>query len=267
MKRFAWLTDIHLNFLTPAGVERFWAEIAELDLAGLLIGGDIAEAHDLPSYLKQMDELVAIDVYFVLGNHDYYFGSISKVRDELRQLCERHPRLHYLTTSGVFELTKQIGLVGDDGWADGRLGDYERSVVSMYDYKLIEDLAGHGKRERWEVLKRLGDEAAAHIRQVLPEALDRFDQVLLLTHVPPLREACWHEGRISDDQWAPHFTCKAVGDALLEIMPNYPQRRLTVLCGHTHGAGEARPLENLVILTAGAQYGSPSVQRVFTFHD
>jgi hypothetical protein len=84
----------------------------------------------------------------------------------------------------------------------------------------------------------------------------------LATHVPPLREACWHEGRLSDDEWAPHFTCKAMGDAILEIMRDYPQRKLTVFCGHTHSPGQCRPLPNVEILTGGAKYGLPGIQRV-----
>ena len=58
-------------------------------------------------------------------------------------------------------------------------------------------------------------------------------------HVPPFREACWHQGRISDDLWRPPFSCKAVGEALVEAMEAHPGREMTVLCGHTHGAGEA----------------------------
>ena len=267
MKRFAWLTDIHLNFLTPPAVEQFLVHLASLKLDGVLLGGDIAEAHDLTGYLEQMDSVLGTDIYFVLGNHDFYFGSIESVREEMRQLCLRRPRLHYLTILEACHLASRVGLVGHDGWADARIGDFEKSVIMMHDYKLIADLAGHSKRERWDVLKGLGDEAAAHIRKVLPPALERFDEVLLLTHVPPMREACWHEGQTSDDQWAPHFTCKAMGDALLDIMRDYPQRQLTVLCGHTHGAGEARPLANLLILTGGAQYGQPAVQRIFEFEE
>ena len=73
---------------------------------------------------------------------------------------------------------------------------------------------------------------------------------MLLTHVPPVREACWHEGQLSDDQWAPHFTCLAVGEAILDVMAGHPDKRLTVLCGHTHGQGETQPLPNVQILTA-----------------
>jgi hypothetical protein len=80
--------------------------------------------------------------------------------------------------------------------------------------------------------------------------------------LPPLREACWHEGQISNDEWAPHFTCKAMGDVLLETMRRHPERQLTVFCGHTHSPGMAQPLPNLTIFTGGAAYGHPTVQRI-----
>jgi Icc protein len=132
---------------------------------------------------------------------------------------------------------------------------------------VIEDLVGLSKLERWPRLQALGDEAAAYVRKVLPLALNRYEHVVFLTHVPPLREACWHEGRQSDDHWAPHFTCKAVGDALIDIMSRRPEQRLTVLCGHTHGCGHTQPLPNIEIFTGGAEYCRPQIQRVFEFDD
>jgi 3',5'-cyclic-AMP phosphodiesterase len=111
-------------------------------------------------------------------------------------------------------------------------------------------------------LKSMGDEAAAHVRRHLPAALEAREEVYLVTHVPPLRAACWYDGRISDDEWAPHFTCQAMGQALLEIMPRFPDRRLTVLCGHTHGSGFTQPLANLRIHTGGAEYGQPVLHQV-----
>jgi predicted MPP superfamily phosphohydrolase len=263
MKRFAWLTDIHLNFLPIDEVDAFLTKLAAQQLDGVLLGGDIAEAIELCDYLERIDERLETDVYFVLGNHDYYYGWIRPVREQVHQLGAAHRRLHYLSESGSFPLAAGIGLVGHDGWADARLGDYEKSVVSMQDFRLIGDFISLGKAERLPRLHALGDEAASHIRRVLPEALAQFDQVVLLTHVPPMREACWHEGQTSDDDWAPFFTCRAVGDAILEIMPDYPRKQLLVLCGHTHGWGVARPLPNVEIMTGGAKYGHPEVQRVF----
>jgi len=128
---------------------------------------------------------------------------------------------------------------------------------------VIDDFKGLDKQGRLELLHRLGDEAARHFRRVLPEALARHRRVVALTHVPPFREACWHEGRLSNGNWLPHFTCKAAGDAMVEVMRAHPDRELLVLCGHTHGAGEAEVLPNLRVRTGGARYGAPVVQRVF----
>ena len=119
-------------------------------------------------------------------------------------------------------LTEETGLVGHDGWADGRLGDYARSEVLLNDYLLIEEVSGLDKEERLERLHALGDEAAAHFRALLPEALERFRRLIVLTHVPPFREACWHRGQISDDEWLPHFSCRAVGEVLVEAMAAHP---------------------------------------------
>jgi predicted phosphohydrolase len=239
--------------------------VRQARVEAVLLGGDIGEAKDVVRFLAAMDDCWQLPLYFVLGNHDFYFGSIAGVRDEIRELARQRPRLTYLSEARPISLTPRLALVGHDGWADARLGDYERSLVMMNDYRLIAELARFDKQQRWPQLMALGDEAAAHIRRVLPAALERHEQALLLTHVPPLREACWHEGRISDDQWAPHFTCKAMGDAILEVMRDFPSRQLTVLCGHTHGAGETQPLENVHILTGAATYGYPEITNILEF--
>ncbi len=265
MTRAVWLTDLHLNFVAPGDVDRFLARVERDKPDWVFIGGDIAEAHDVCEYLSRIAARLSGRIAFVLGNHDFYRGSIARVRAAVADLCRDEPRLVYLNDVEAIEIAPNVGLVGHDGWADARVGDYDRSDVMLNDYLLIEELAVADKADRRALLNARGDEAAAHIRRVLPLALDRFEQVVLLTHVPPLREACWHAGHLSDDEWAPHFTCLAVGHAILEIMPHWPQRRLTVLCGHTHSPGECRPLENVHILTGEAMYGLPNVQRKWDF--
>jgi 3',5'-cyclic AMP phosphodiesterase CpdA len=265
MQRVVWLTDIHLNFLAADGIERFLDGIVVLKPDAVLLGGDIAEAHDLIRHLNRLAAVLPCPVHFVLGNHDFYRGSIDRVRREVAEFCATTPKMIWLTAAGIVELAPEVGLVGHDGWADGRLGDYERSLVMLNDYRLIEELAQVDKAGRWDLLKRLGDEAAEHVLRVLPAALETYPQVVFLTHVPPLRETCWHQGRTSDEEWLPHFTCHAVGEALLKVMRERPDRRLTVLCGHTHSSGEAWPLANVQVLTGAAEYGHPCVQRVFEF--
>jgi predicted phosphohydrolase len=238
--------------------------VRSTDADAILIGGDIAEAHNLRRYLEMFDDVLARPIYFVLGNHDYYRGSIQSVRELVRYLCTQRPRLHYLSQcEEPIALTPGVALVGHDGWADGRFGDYAGSDVQLSDWSLIGDFIGRTASERLPLLEALADEAADHLRRVLPAALESHATAIVLTHVPPLREACWHEGRLSDDTWAPHFASKAVGDALLEVAERFPHRQIEVYCGHTHGLGKCRPLKNLRIFTGAAEYGRPHVQRVW----
>jgi predicted MPP superfamily phosphohydrolase len=263
MTRIVWLTDPHLNFLEWAGIEAFLARVRAKRPDVVLLGGDFGEAPDCAWRLAAMDEAWQIPLYFVLGNHDYYRGSIAHVRQQVAELCRERPRLVHLNASDPIELAPGVGLIGHDGWADGRVGDYERSMVMMNDYRLIRELAGVNKRDRLPLLRQLAEEAADHIRRVLPQALDRFSTTFLVTHAPPFREACWHEGGHSDDEWAPHFVCQALGEAIVEVMSQRTDRKLIVLCGHTHSSGEYSPLPNVLVLTAGAQYGAPGIAGIF----
>lgn len=70
-------------------------------------------------------------------------------------------------------------------------------------------------------LEFVTSQATSYFREILPTALAWFPNLLLVTHVPPFKEACWHEGRISDDDFLPHFTSQAVGDVLLGLRCPY----------------------------------------------
>jgi 3',5'-cyclic AMP phosphodiesterase CpdA len=257
--KLAWATDIHLDFVGPEGAERFFAEIAGSGADGVLLSGDIATARSVVPYVRRMGEFLDRPVWFVLGNHDFYGGSIAAVREGAARLSEGG-EVVWLGAAEVVELGPATGLVGHDGWGDARLGDHAGSGVLLNDFFQIAELVGLDKAALGDRLARLGDESAAHLARALAAALPRFEHVLVLTHVPPFREACVHRGQISDDEWLPYFACQAVGDVLVEAASAWPDRRLTVLCGHTHSGGECRPLPNLRILTGAAVYGRPAVQ-------
>ena len=263
MPRAVWLSDLHLDCVSPDAALACWDAVAQQAADWVLIGGDVGQAENVVPLLRQVAAVLDLPVAFVLGNHDYYRGSIDSVRAEVREACRHEPRLRYLSDSPPISLSERVALVGHDGWGDARAGDYATSEVLLNDYFLIEELARISREERRLRLNALGDEAAAHARRVLPQALATHEEAIFLTHVPPFREACWHEGQLSDDNWAPHFCCLALGAALREVMGSFPHRQLTVLCGHTHGRGEAEILPNLKVLTAGAEYGQPGIERVF----
>lgn len=262
MKRFAWLTDIHLNFLQLALCVEFLDYVNRQEIDGVVISGDIAEGRTLDTYLTLMDRRLSCPVYFVLGNHDFYYSSVAATRRQVESFCRSSNRLYWLSEGLTIPLSDTTALLGHEGWADGRAGGYFNSTVLMTDYLIIDELAQCDSLSRYRKLNELGDECAMYLREHLPPALERFEHIILLLHVPPFREACWHEGRISDAEFLPHFTCQAAGDALTEIMGMYPSCRLTVLCGHSHGAGTVQIRDNLLVKTGGAVYGAPTIQEI-----
>ncbi len=267
MTTAAWVTDIHLNFVDKDRREAFYRSILDARPDVVLVSGDIAEGPELGTFLCEMDAALGRPVYFVLGNHDFYRSSIRKVEEETTKLAAGAERLVWLTKSKAVRLAPRTALVGHDGWGDARLGDWAGSAVMLSDFFAIAELA----EVQWDrsalvrTLRRLGDEAAAHLQRVLPEALDAFPRVVVLTHVPPFGEAAWYEGKTSADDWLPFFSCHAVGEVLRQAAAERPDREILVLCGHTHGSGELQVTDNLRVLTGGARYGEPQVCRVLEF--
>ncbi len=260
--RLAWLTDLHLNFVGRAVVDAFFQEVASELPDAVLLTGDVGEADSVVPYLLALGERLPCPIYFVLGNHDFYGDGVEAVRDRVLRCCRQSSHLRWLSEIEVVGLTASTGLVGHDGWADGRYGDYLRSKVDLNDYHHIQELTGLTHAQRFGVVQHLGDEGAAHLDRVLPLALARYRKVIVLTHVPPFRDACRHDGQVQDDQWAPHFGCRAVGDVLLEAATAHPDRELIVFCGHTHSPAHLTIAPNLTVIVGSAVYGKPVVQAV-----
>jgi len=260
--RVVWATDIHLNFLQPHERAAFYSSIQDSQPDAVFITGDIAEAPSLRNLLHEMQHAVNRPLYFVLGNHDFYHGSIETVRRDIQDWCLTQSGLTYLSASGFIELTSHTVLLGHDGWGDGRLGNFTQSPVRLSDQAVIQDFQGLDRNEVLAKLQALGDESAASLRSVLPKAVDSYQQIVCLTHVPPFKEACWYEGQMGNDDWLPYFTCQAIGEVLLEMAQAHPDCQLTVLCGHTHHAGTVQMLPNLLVKTGSAEYGQPHVEDI-----
>lgn len=261
--RLAWLTDLHLPFVDH--YERFFDALAALPADALVITGDIGDADRTPAYLQTLAEHYPKPIYFVYGNHDFYHGSVAAARAEARLLCGSMPNLHYLSDGAVIELTPQTALIGHDGWADGRFGNWAMSYLELNDYYLIRDLSVRTKAERLTGIQALAAEAAAAITIGLTQAMARYAHVIVATHVPPFREVCWHAGKIGDDDGLPHFSSKVFGEAILKVAAAHPESRVTVLCGHTHSPAKAQIVPNVYAIAGEAEYGRTAVQEIFEY--
>ncbi|MBL8880694.1 MAG: metallophosphoesterase [Phycisphaerales bacterium] len=261
MFRVVWATDVHLEFVDASRRHAFYGDLISATPDAVILSGDIGTAQNVCTFLAEIDAIATWPVLFVLGNHDYYHGSIGEVRGRVSRLARESRRLTYLSDAGIVELTPTVCVIGHDGWGDARLGEFGASRLFLNDFRLIRELVLPRPLLR-EKLHALGDEAAAHFARLLPEALTKYELIYIVTHVPPFREVCLNEGRPSDDDGLPFFACKVVGDVILDAATAHRGHRVTILCGHTHSAAEARVAPNVLAIAGGAAYGVPGVQRV-----
>lgn len=262
----AWLTDIHLNFIEAIQRKTFYQEIINTKCEGVLISGDIAEAPTIKEILQELVNFVEKPVYFVLGNHDYYRGQVNEVRNDMIALTESNECLFWLPASAPQKLTNKTLLVGHDGWADGRLGNYNDSRVVLNDSRMIADLFQEkilGRSQLLAKMQQLADHDASKLKeQLMQAAMEHPKRIIVLTHIPPFKEVCFHEGKISDNDWLPYFASKASGDVLITVCKQYPEIDFLVLCGHTHSAATYCPIANLTVEVGNAEYNRPIIQKI-----
>jgi len=269
--RLTWLTDIHLEFPSDAGRKRLADEISLQNPNNVLITGDIANASKIKTLLPELQERVGVPIFYVLGNHDFYGGSIGGVRRWAnKKTISGNGKLFYIS-GNIIQMNSHASLIGVDGWGDGLLGDGLHSNVILNDWDVIEDMRKAGilrdRSKRLAMLKKLGHEEASILGPILAQALAQSQHVYVMTHVPPWREATWHQGKHSNDDWLPWFSCKATGELIEERSAQHPGKKITVLCGHTHGAGRSQITDDIEVYTGAAEYYLPRVQGTFVIAD
>lgn len=266
--KLVWLTDIHLNFIDSAERQKFYQEIVETQCDSVLISGDIAEAPSVVNILNEMVAQVQKPIYFVLGNHDYYRGQIQEVHHQIRALTNKLTSLFWLSDCDVQSLDSDTLLVGQDGWADGRLGDYQNSRVALNDSRMIADLFQEkilGKFQLLEKMRYLADKDVRDLQKKLLSAASKNPKrIIVVTHVPPFKESCMHNGKISDDNWLPYFSSQAMGDLLMQVAQENFKIEFLVLCGHTHSEAKYQPISNLIVEAGKAEYLCLEVQKVIS---
>jgi predicted phosphohydrolase len=276
---FLWATDTHLDhILYDDGVakddrfDEFVSAVNKENADVLLITGDISNAKGLKNHMQLLEQrLNCKKILFILGNHDYYHGSISSVRSMVKEQLVSD-KLVYLSSIGSVPLDDNTCVVGHDGWYDGKYGDwFKPGVVLMNDYLIISELRSlwfssdqNRKKKLYEKLQGLAKECEFHIMQHLAKAAETYKNVVFATHVPPFKENSVYNGAISDSNWLPNFSSKICGDALLQVANKYPNTEFLVLCGHSHGKATYSPCRNLTSCTGFSEYGHPelSLQRI-----
>lgn len=264
--KIAWLTDIHLNFLEADARKIFYQNIDQTDSDVILITGDIAEATNVCEILNEFTTHTDKHIYFILGNHDYYSGSVTSVREKINILCSQNSKLTWLGKPEIIKINKHTVLLGHDGWADARYGDFDHSTVTLNDSRLIAELFQAfllSKSALKNEMQNLADIDAKTIEQTLTQAINTtVKKIIIATHVPPFPESCLHNGKQSDENWLPYFASQATGNVISNFAQKNPGIDILVLCGHTHSKAIFKLGTNLEIKSGSAQYYNPELQEV-----
>lgn len=274
--KIAFFTDIHLNFLSKENLDLFCKTANETKSDAIVISGDIAESQNIEYYLDYLDQNIDIRKYFVLGNHDFYNGSITETRKKVgAKYSTINSKTVYLTTAGFVPITERTAIVGHDGWYDGGYANWFNSRLDMTDYHIIKEISdktceisswqeGRPVKEiQFSKIQELAKESALHVIEQTMKAFEAgFENVIVATHVPPFPELSTYRGKMSDDTWLPHFSSKHMGVALLELANNNKNKTIMVLCGHSHGKAYYKPLPNLSGFCGEAEYGRITISNL-----
>lgn len=265
--KLAWLTDIHLNFLHENGSRIFGQAVREeIECDACVITGDIAEGNSLQFCLSEFKAGFEKPVYFILGNHDFYNRSFKEVEDTVKKhLHKPDEGITWLTISEPVKLNDNTCLVGSCGFYDGLAGIGGLSRVGMMDWDVIKDFCGKITIDLLRMKSRAYEMAMQAEVNLEKACKEGYENILFATHYPPFPGACWHMGQQSNEHWLPWFTSVTMGNILAKVALKYPEKKFTVICGHTHSEGIYKHFDNLVVYTGKATYYKPNVYMVLDF--
>lgn len=279
---FSWASDIHLNFISEQSRFYFYDIFKDYPSDNILITGDIADAEYTYSYLAELAlhlKDTSKTVYFVLGNHDYYHGSVPDYRNEMKALCKRYSNMVYLTHTPGIDLGDGFTLVVVDGWADARNGNYEDSPVVLNDSRYIKEISPWknemermankmNKRKVRETIRlnmqKLADEDAYILESQIDKVLSndvKPHTIIIATHVPPVKSYIFEDKPCTDD-YLPFFTSKVLNDLLIKKAAENPNVDFFSFSGHTHQDTRFIETQNLECYIAKAEYMYPKIQDI-----
>lgn len=259
--KFAWITDVHLNFMDEPRVKRFLDSVREHDSDVVFCTGDIAEGPSLQHYLTLMDEIIAKPIYYVLGNHDFWDSSVAHTHATYTQFLNGKTFLRWMPKLGVVKLQDKVAVIGHECWYDCGYGNWENSGFIMADWKYQADYRGcRTKQDIVDRSRQMAMSGVQYLAKQLGEAVKDHDKVIILTHFPPFAETHVYRNQPGEAHALPYFTNRLLGEMLLQAAKTFPNKQFIVFAGHTHGRVSKQIQPNLFVHVGGAEYGDPQIQ-------
>lgn len=243
---FIWATDIHLNYFSDEYISNFGKSLAkDYKAKGLIISGDISLGNKLERNLKTLSDAVQMPIYYVLGNHDYWYSSFAEIDALVDRLS---------SDSGLIDLNKSIvkindstALTGFTGWYDCKFGKINPEV-KMSDWIKISDYLD---QDYLNVSINRSNKYLDFKDRLSTIKDSGFDNQIIVTHFPPFEKLI--KGK---KEAKPFYGSSIAGDTLLSIKNQYS--KIVCLSGHTHNRATYQ-VGNLSCYVGEACRGKPSL--------
>ncbi|UCB60802.1 MAG: metallophosphoesterase family protein [Candidatus Bathyarchaeota archaeon] len=190
------LSDLHTEF-SPYRIK----PVESSDV--LLLAGDVAVAKTL-SRLETYVSLIAKDVVFVAGNHDYYYGTFDEVNERLEEMDARLPNFHFLNNRAV--IIGDTKFIGSTLWSDFDLASNPRRfaqlVETMVSDFFVIDKSSHSKFSPRDCI-RLNQASRTYLKEEVNAAFG--GKKVVITHFLPSPKSI--HSRFAGDVLNPYFCC------------------------------------------------------------
>jgi len=260
MKRYLLYSDTHLNFTLPWTQYNFVAQLKEENPDGLILTGDIACGLTIEYFLSFIVKQLKIPIYFVLGNHDFYSRSIKDVYSSITKLCSKYSNLHWMNNIEHLSLKEnEVGIIGHDGWYDGRIGNpiylgYNLDWIMIEEFRKLKSFD-----EKFAFGQNLANKSTEFLKIKLEKALEIYQTVYILTHMPICKEASRGVGSGLEEFWLPYNVNCNMGKMIEDMMKDRNNQKVIVVCGHVHVASITHVAHNIeCIVQAGKYLGGPT---------
>lgn len=263
MAKYLWITDPHFNFLGQSRTVEFLNHAKGYKPAGIFLTGDISTGRELTSHLRLALNILDCPIYFVLGNHDYYHSSFAHTDYEMSYLSKQHNNLHYLNREEPISLSKDVAVIGHNGWYDAGWRTPILPFVFWADWYFIHDFRFHDSNaDRMSLMKYKADVATETLKVKLEKALKDHNTVYLLTHFPPWPEKNNKWGGLVEAFWKPYNSCKVLADMVTSVMKGHPTQKLIILAGHTHRQRYEKISHNIELRVGAGSHSKCQIEDV-----
>jgi hypothetical protein len=196
------MSDLHLEFTTVTPPE--FSVVAPI----LILAGDIGRP-DVPSLqtflLAQCQRFEHI--FYVAGNHCFYEGEYETRLQQLRELDNLDPRIHFLQNKSYL-LPNSVRILGTTLWSHVPPQTASKIGLRLNDYRYISTV--DEKKEGGSQIKtrpitvddtnKWHDQQHAWLLQEIQKARENREHVVIITHhAPSRRDTCLEEDEDLED--------------------------------------------------------------------